>query len=203
VSFTRDRLIAFRGRTVPDLLGPHVRLLIVGINPGLRAAAVQAPFGGGSNRFYPALFAAGITDRPVDARNGFLPADLEHLHDRGVGITSLVAAATARADELSPAQLVEGAAQLEARVESIAPRVVAMLGITAYRVAFAEPQAVVGRQPRSLGGAELWVVPNPSGLNAHATLASLAADYREVAIAAGIPVYDRPLLNDSASLPPR
>jgi TDG/mug DNA glycosylase family protein len=192
VRFTQAELQEFRGGTLPDLLGPDVRLLLVGINPGLRTVAVQAHFGKRGNRFYPALFRAGIVDRVIDASDGFKPEDRAHLLERGVGITSLVPKATARADELTRDELIAGARELAVKVERTHPRVVAMLGITAYRTAFARPDAVVGRQPDDLGGAELWVVPNPSGLNAHATLDSLARDYREVALAAGIPVYPAP-----------
>lgn len=188
MGFTRAELEAFRGRSLPDLLGDDVRLLFVGINPGLLTAAVQAHFGRRGNRFYPALYRAGIVDRLIDASQGFADADRQHLLDRGVGITNLVRGATARADELTTAELVAGAASLTRRVRRITPNVVAMLGITAYRTAFARPRAVAGRQPEDLGGAPLWVVPNPSGLNAHATLDSLADAYREVAVAAGIDV---------------
>jgi TDG/mug DNA glycosylase family protein len=191
-SFTRAELEAFRGRSLPDLLGPRVRLLFVGINPGLRTVAVQAHFGGGSNRFYPALYRAGITDRLISAAGGLAPDDLAHLIERGIGITNLFAGASARADELTIAELRAGAKALATRVTVVAPVVVAMLGITAYRSAFDRPTARVGFQPELLGGAPLWVVPNPSGLNAHAPLAVLAAAYREVAIAAGIDVYDAP-----------
>jgi TDG/mug DNA glycosylase family protein len=191
-SFTRAELDTFRGRSLPDLLGPDVRLLFVGINPGLRTAAVQAHFGGGSNRFYPALYRAGITDRLISASSGLDPDDLAHLIARGVGITNLFAGASARADELTTAQLRSGAKALAERVALIRPNVVAMLGITAYRVAFDTPAAAVGRQPELLGGAPLWVVPNPSGLNAHSPLAALATAYREVAIVAGIEVFDPP-----------
>lgn len=189
MGFSRSALDSFRGRSLPDLLGDHTRLLFVGINPGLRAVAVQAHFGGGSNRFYPALYRAGIVDRRIDASAGFLPEDLAHLRERGLGITSLVAGASARADELTAEQLVAGAEALSERVERIAPAVVAVLGITAYRTAFARPQATVGRQPGPLGGAPVWVVPNPSGLNRHASLDDLANAYGEVAIAAGIELF--------------
>jgi len=190
VRFTRSELDSFRGGSLPDLLGDHTRLLFVGINPGLRAVAVQAHFGGGgSNRFYPALYRAGIVDRQINASGGFLPEDLTHLHERGLGITSLVAGASARADELTVEQLITGAAALSERVEHIAPAVVAVLGITAYRAAFSRPQARAGRQPDPLGGSVVWVVPNPSGLNRRASLADLANAYREVAIASGIEVF--------------
>lgn len=192
VKFTHAELAAFRGGTLPDLLGPDVRLLFVGINPGLRTVAVQAHFGRRGNRFYPALYRAGILDREIDASAGFDPDDLAHLEARGVGITSLVPGATARADELSRDELTSGAASLARRVARIRPGAVAMLGITAYRIAFGRPKAVVGRQPQDIGGVQLWVVPNPSGLNAHATAAGLGEAYREVAVAAGIDVFAPP-----------
>ncbi len=192
MGFTRAELDSFRGASIPDVIGPGLRMLVVGINPGLHTAAVQAPFSRRGNRFYPALYRAGITDHLIDASEGLRPGDREHLVERGVGITALVAGATARADELSNAELVAGAAALEARVPALHPAVVAMLGVSAYRIAFARPHAVVGRQPEPLRGAELWVVPNPSGLNAHESVASLAAAYREAAMAAGIDVYPQP-----------
>jgi TDG/mug DNA glycosylase family protein len=192
VGFTRAELIAYRGKTLPDLLGPDVRLLIVGINPGLLTVAVQSHFGRRGNRFYPALYRAGIVDRLIDAADGFVEEDRAHLMARGVGITNLVRTATARADELSTEELLAGARSLERRVRRIKPGAVAILGITAYRTAFARPKATVGLQPERLGGAPLWVVPNPSGLNAHASLAGLAEAYREVAIAAGIDVLEPP-----------
>ena len=176
----------FRGGTLPDLLGPRTRLLFVGVNPGLSAVAVQAPFPGRSNRFYPALFEAGITDRLIDASAGFAPGDRDYLSDRGIGITALVPRATARAAELRPAELRAGARDLLTTVTRVKPWVVAVLGITAYRTAFTRPEAVVGRQPGSFAGAQLWVVPNPSGLNAHSSLADLSAAYREAAAAAGL-----------------
>ena len=192
MAYTAAELDALYGRTLPDTVGPGLRLLFVGINPGLHTVAVQAPFARPGNRFYPALYLAGITDRVIDASAGLREADRAHLVDRGVGVTSLVKAATRRADELTRAQLVEGAAELEQRVAALAPTVVAMLGVTAYRTAFARPKTAVGAQLETLGGARLWVVPNPSGLNAHETVASLAAAYRGAAVAAGIAVYDAP-----------
>ncbi|MFK3979028.1 mismatch-specific DNA-glycosylase [Micromonospora sp. NPDC050397] len=188
--FSRAELAAFRGATLPDLVEPGVRMLFVGVNPGLRTVAVQAHFGRRGNRFYPALFRAGIVDRLIDASAGLSPDDRSHLVARGIGITSLVAGATARADELSAQELTEGALALARRVPEIGPAVVAVLGITAYRVAFGRPKATVGRQPQEIGGAQLWVVPNPSGLNAHATVAGLADAYREAATAAGIEILD-------------
>lgn len=186
MGFTRAELAAFRGTTVPDLLGDDVRLLFVGINPGLWTAAVQAHFGRKGNRFYPALYRAGVVDRLIDASGGFTDADRRLLTDRGIGITNLVPRATARADELGPAELSAGARHLERLVGTVAPKVVAVLGVTAYRIAFGRPRARTGRQPEDLAGAQLWVVPNPSGLNAHAQIADLAVAYREVAVAAEI-----------------
>jgi TDG/mug DNA glycosylase family protein len=186
VKITRLDLELARDTTVPDLIGEQVRLLFVGINPGLRSAAVQAHFAPRGNRFFPSLARAGITDRVIDASDGLATADQAYLLDRGVGITNLVARASAQASELGAAELAEGARTVEAKVKAWQPRVVAVLGVTAYRQAFARPRAALGPQPEGLGEAELWVVPNPSGRNAHATLESLARDYRNVARAAGI-----------------
>jgi double-stranded uracil-DNA glycosylase len=187
MGFTRAELESFRDATVPDLLGPDTRLLFVGINPGLWTAAAQAHFARRGNRFYPALFQAGIGDHVIDASSGYSAADRDLLLESGIGITNLVSRATARADELTAAELAAGAQRLRRLVGQIKPRVVAVLGISAYRVAFGEPRARAGRQPTDLAGAQLWVVPNPSGLNAHSSLADLAAAYRDVARAAGVP----------------
>jgi TDG/mug DNA glycosylase family protein len=191
-SFTRAQLEAFRGGTLPALIGPGTRLLFVGFNPGLRSVAVQAPFSLRSNRFWATLYRAGILDRVVDASQGMDAADRAHIIARGVGLTSLVRRATARADELTPAELVAGAHELERRVAATPPRVVAILGITAYRIAFGAKQAMPGEQSARLAGVPIWVVPNPSGLNAHATPIGLAAAYRAAAIAAGIDVLPEP-----------
>ena len=163
-----------------------MRLLFVGINPGLWTAAVNAHFARPGNRFWPALHAAGITTTLVDARSGLSAHDRHMLHSSGVGITNLVPVATARADELTPAELHAGAERLTALIEAIRPTVVAVLGITAYRQAFADKAVQQGKQARTVGGSELWVLPNPSGLNAHDTVDSLAAAYRRAAVAAGI-----------------
>ena len=186
ISFTRAELKAFTGATLPDLIADGVRLLFVGINPGLRSVAVQGHFAPRGNRFYPALLRAGITDHLIDASAGLTPGDRDYLLGRGVGITSLVTRATASAAELGPAELAEGARNLAGKVRRFRPRVVAILGVTAYRTAFAAPRAVLGRQPDDLNGAQVWVVPNPSGRNAHASLDTLAAAYREAARAAGL-----------------
>ena len=186
MGFTRAELEAARGTTVPDLIGDDTRLLFVGINPGLWTAAAQAHFARRGNRFYPALLRAGIVDRLIDAAAGYAEADRLHLLERGVGITNLAARPTARADELSREELVRGAERLRSLVARTRPPVVAVLGISAYRTAFSEPRAAVGRQPQTVGGSQLWVVPNPSGLNAHASLDQLAVAYREAAAAAGV-----------------
>jgi len=186
VSFTRAELKSFTGAALPDLIAESVRLLFVGINPGLRSVAVQGHFAPRGNRFYPALLRAGITDHLIDASAGLAPADRDYLLRRGIGITSLVARATASAAELGPAELAEGARSLAGKVSRFRPRAVAVLGITAYRAAFGLPRAGLGRQPEDLRGAQLWVVPNPSGRNAHAPLDTLADAYREVALAAGV-----------------
>ena len=184
--FTRVELEAFRDAEVPDLVGPGLRLVFVGINPGLMTAATGIHFANPGNRFRPALVGAGLLPPLDGAPPGMTAADLAALVARGVGITNLVPRATARADELTRAELVEGGVRLQGFVREHRPRVVAVLGVTAYRLAFAEPRAVVGRQAGVLAGAELWVVPNPSGLNAHETIASLALAYAEPARAAGI-----------------
>jgi TDG/mug DNA glycosylase family protein len=186
VGFSRSELEAARSRVVDDLLGPDLRLLFVGINPGLWTAAANAHFARPGNRFWPALHGAGITAHVVDASAGMPPADAEELAQRGVGITNLVARATARADEVSAEELRAGGRRLEDLVVRRRPAVVAVLGVTAYRTAFDRRRAVAGRQPDRLAGAELWVLPNPSGLNAHETVGSLAAAYREAAEAAAV-----------------
>lgn len=171
----------------------------MGINPGLRSVAVQAHFAPRGNRFYPALCEAGIIDHVIDASDGFAAADVAHLQSRGIGITCLVERASAKASELSAAELRDGGSELRAKVLALRPSVVAFLGITAYRTAFDLPHAGVGRQigdehpgtsagdgENGWGGAEVWVVPNPSGLNRHYSVHGLAAAYREVGVRAGI-----------------
>ncbi len=192
VSFTRAELEEFRGCEVDDLVGPGLKLLFVGINPGLWTAAVQTHFAHPTNRFYPALAAAGITDYEVDRAAGMTDADRAHLVSRGIGITNLVRRATARASELSAEELREGGERLQRFVAEHRPAVVAIAGVTAYRDAFGERSAVLGRQPDTLesathwSDAALWVVPNPSGLNAHETVATLAAAYAAPAAEAGV-----------------
>jgi double-stranded uracil-DNA glycosylase len=178
VKFTRAQLEAFHGAAVDDLVDDRVRLLFVGINPGLWTAAVNAHFARRGNRFWPALHASGITPRLVDVSNGMSDADRELVLGLGIGITNIVPTASARAEELSTEELRAGAVALEANVRHWNPAVVAVLGVTAYRQAFAKPKVAQGRQDELLGGAELWILPNPSGLNAHETIDSLATAYR-------------------------
>lgn len=184
--FTRGELEAYRGKSVPDLIGPGTRLLFVGINPGLWTAATQTHFCHPSNRFYPALRMAGLIDFAVDVSIGLTKRQSGSLVEAGIGITNIVERATARASELTAEELRTGRSRLEALAEKVGPRVVAVAGITAYRTAFDRRGAAMGKQPESMGRSELWVVPNPSGLNAHETISSLAEWYRSVADAAGV-----------------
>jgi TDG/mug DNA glycosylase family protein len=192
MGFTRAELETFRDREVDDLIGPDLRLLFVGINPGLWTAAVNTHFAHPGNRFYPALARVGIIELEVDRSAGMTDAARAHLRERGIGITNLVRRATARADELSREELHEGGRRLLALVAERRPRVVAIAGVTAYRQAFGERRAFSGRQPQTpeerarWSGAALWVVPNPSGLNAHETVASLAVAYAAPAVEAGV-----------------
>lgn len=178
MKFTSAELASFHGAAVDDLIDDRVCLLFAGINPGLWTAAVNAHFARRGNRFWPALHAAGITPRSIDVSNGMSAEDRELVLGLGIGITNIVPTASARAEELSRDELRAGAAALEATVRRWTPRVLAVLGVTAYRQAFAMPKAAEGRQDDGLCGAELWVLPNPSGLNAHETIASLATSYR-------------------------
>jgi double-stranded uracil-DNA glycosylase len=189
----RAQLETYRGRGIPDVVGNDVRLLIVGENPGLRSAAAQASFADHSNRFYPTLYRAGITDRIIDTSNGFDNDDLNHLHLRGVGLTTLVNYATARANELSREELIAGEQRLRQRVVRVRPRLIAVLGVSVFRIAFQRRNATLGPQDPDMGGTPLWVIPNPSGLNARYSLNDLAAHYRAAAIAAGIDVFPPPL----------
>jgi len=191
MGFTREQLQAYRGEEVDDLVGNDVRLLLVGINPGLWTAATNTHFAHPGNRFYPALHLAGITRVPIDP-NGATDEDRTMLRGLGVAITNLVARATARASELTRDELREGGEVVAAKVASWQPQVVAFVGITAYRDAYRRRQAQVGRQPRPdwIAEVETWAVPNPSGLNAHETTESLARQYRKTAAAAGVDLVD-------------
>ena len=192
MGFTRAELETFRGQEVDDLLGPELKLLFVGINPGLWTAAVQTHFAHPGNRFYPALLQAGIIERPISPADGMTDADRARFTGRGLGITNLVRRATARAAELTSHELREGGERLRDLVAERRPAVVAIAGITAYRQAFGVRGATAGRQPltedaeEKWSGAALWVVPNPSGLNAHETVTTLADAYAEPARQAGV-----------------
>ncbi|MCR2763392.1 mismatch-specific DNA-glycosylase [Microbacterium sp. zg.B48] len=187
MGFTRAELESFRDRSIPEFVPPHPRLLFVGINPGLWTAATGTPFARPGNRFYPALVAAGIIPRMPRIPDAGMPAeDRAMFFDSGIGIASIVPRATARADELTRQELRDGAARLVQDIARWRPGVVAVVGLTAYRQGFDHPEARQGRQPERIAEAELWVLPNPSGLNAHETVRTLAAAYAAPARAAGI-----------------
>ncbi|GAA1968607.1 G/U mismatch-specific DNA glycosylase [Amycolatopsis minnesotensis] len=168
---TKDQLAAAHGTTIPDVLTPGLRVLFCGINPGLYSGAVGLHFARPGNRFWPALHGGGFTPRRFD------PSEQDALLPLGIGITNVVARATARADELSADELRAGGAALARKVEKYRPGWLAVVGITAYRVAFGRPKATIGPQRETVGGASVWVLPNPSGLNAHWTPAGLAAEF--------------------------
>jgi TDG/mug DNA glycosylase family protein len=153
-------LAAAKNRTIPDVARPGLRVLFSGINPSLYSAAVGYHFARPGNRFWPALHGSGFTPRLLR------PQEQDELLDLGLGITNVVARATARADELDPAELREGGRVLAAKVATLRPHWLAVVGVTAYRTAFAHPRASLGPQEEDIGGARVWVLPNPSGLNA-------------------------------------
>jgi TDG/mug DNA glycosylase family protein len=171
---TREELLAARTKTVRDVIGPGLRVLFVGINPGLYSAAIGHHFGRPGNRFWPALFASGFTPRL------FSPSDESELLRHRLGITNLVDRASATAAELSTEELVSGGKRLRRKIHKYQPRCVAILGVTSYRVAFGFPKATLGEQPQRLGSARVWVLPNPSGLNAHFQINDLAQLFREL-----------------------
>jgi double-stranded uracil-DNA glycosylase len=171
---TQADLAAARDLTIPDVVAPGLRVLFAGINPGLYSAATGQHFARPGNRFWPALHQSGFTPRQLR------PDEQQQLLESGLGITNIVARATARADELSAAELRSGGASLTALATSLGVRCLAVLGITAYRAAFGAPDAVVGPQPLSPGGAVVWVLPNPSGLNAHWTMPRLVAAFSDL-----------------------
>lgn len=186
MGYTRAELESYRDATRPDLVETGVRLLFVGINPGLWTAATGTPFARPGNRFWPALVQAGILPRLPAHAAPLGDADRRMIFDAGIGVTNLVARATARADELSRDELRAGAAALVERVDALRPRAVAVVGLTAYRQGFAHPRAAAGRQDEAIAGVPTWVLPNPSGLNAHDTVATLARAYADPARAAGV-----------------
>ena len=171
---TKADLLDAANRKVPDIIGPNLRVLFVGINPGLYTAAIGYHFARPGNRFWPALFAGGFTERLLQ------PWENCELIESGYGITNMVARPTARADELSKAELLDGAKLLASKVKKYRPRFVAVVGISSYRTAFDRPLAVMGRQNETLERAQLWVLPNPSGLNAHYQPKRLGEMFREL-----------------------
>ncbi len=171
---TRAELDAAHNTQVPDVIGPGLKVLFCGINPSLYSAAVGHHFARPGNRFWPAMHLAGFTPRL------FVPGEDRSLLTLGYGVSNVVSRATATAEELAPEEYVVGGKQLVRKVKTYGPACVAFLGIGAYRQAFGERDAHVGEQARKVGGARVWVLPNPSGLNAHYQVADLARVYGEL-----------------------
>ena len=174
---TKAELADAYGRVVPDLVRADLRVLLVGINPGLWSGWAGLHFGRPSSRLWVTLHEAGLTDRKLR------PEQTDELLRAGIGVTNLVNRATARADELSDEEIRAGVPRLTATVERWHPRSVAVLGISAYRIAFRRPKAVIGPQPEDLASVPLWVLPNPSGLNAHYQQPALTEEYAKLAAA--------------------
>lgn len=171
---TREQLLAATEKTVRDVIAPNLRVLFCGINPGLYTAAVGHHFARPGNRFWPALHAGGFTDRVLS------PFDERELLKSGYGITNVVPRTTASADQLTREEIIAGGGQLKAKVLRYQPRVLAVLGLGAYRTAFNQSKATVGRQAETIGETILWVLPNPSGLNANYQAPELARLFREL-----------------------
>jgi TDG/mug DNA glycosylase family protein len=167
-----DELRAAAGKTVPDVIGPNLRILFCGINPGLYSGATGHHFARPGNRFWAALHGAGFTDRRL-----WPWEDRELLHYR-LGVTNLVRRATGSADELAPDELVAGRRKLLVKLRRHSPGYIAVLGVGAFRTAFARPNAMLGKQPELSGSTRFWVLPNPSGLNAHYQVPDLVALFR-------------------------
>ena len=175
---SRADLQAAYGVTIPDLVGPNLRILLVGINPSLWSGAVGHHFGRPTNRLWRTLHEAGFTDRLLH------PSQTDALLAAGIGISNLVARSTARADELSDEEIRAGVEPLAALVRRWRPPFVAFLGLSSYRIAFVKPKATVGEQPERFEAARVWLLPNPSGLNAHYQQPALTAAYAELRAAA-------------------
>jgi TDG/mug DNA glycosylase family protein len=173
-------LEAARDKVIPDVIGPGLRVLFSGINPGLYSAAVGYHFARPGNRFWPALHKSGFTDRQ------FRPDEQDQLLSLGLGITNVAARATARAGELSDTELRDGGRILAAKVTALAPRFLAVVGVTAYRVAFGRRDAAIGPQDDRIGETSLWVLPNPSGLNASYQIDRLAGEFGRLRAAADV-----------------
>lgn len=174
---TQADLVAASDKTLADVIAPKLRILFCGINPGLYSAYTGHHFARPGNRFWPTLYRAGFTPRLLK------PAEQQELLAYGYGITNVVERASATAAELTTAELEAGGAHLLAKVEKYQPAVLAVLGVTAYRAAFRQPKAQMGEQATGVGSARLWILPNPSGLNAHYTLPALAEVFREFRLA--------------------
>src|SRR5882672_827090 len=174
---TKQELVEAAGKTVPDVIAPGLRVLFCGINPGLYTAAVGHHFARPGNRFWPALFAAGFTDRIVS------PFDESELLKLGYGVTNVVQRATATADQLTREELRAGGKQLTAKVKRYKPAFLAVLGLGAYRAAWEQQKATIGRQEETIGETVVWVLPNPSGLNAHYQAKELARLFGDLKIA--------------------
>ena len=174
---TKEDILAAVGKTVPDIIAPDLQVLFCGINPSLYSAAIGHHFARPGNRFWRTLNASGFTERLLT------PFEDDILLQFGYGLTNIVGRATAKADELDTQELVLGQQQLATKMQQYRPRFLAILGIGAYRTAFNRTKAVVGRQDESLHDAIIWVLPNPSGLNAHYQLEDLKRVYRELLIA--------------------
>jgi TDG/mug DNA glycosylase family protein len=171
-----EQLRAAEGKRIRDVIAPELRVLFCGINPSLYSAAVGRHFARPGNRFWPALEGAGFTSRLL------VPAEQGALLKEGLGITNVVSRATATAAELVRDDYVRGGIRLRAKVEKFRPRVLAVVGVGAYRIAFDRPQAAIGRCRETLGETRLWVLPNPSGLNAHYQLGDLVQLFRSLRI---------------------
>ena len=178
-------LEAARDRTIPDVVAPGLSVLFSGINPGLWSAATGHHFARPGNRFWPTLHRSGFTARRL------APEEQWMLLDVGLGITNVASRATARADELTRQELLQGAKILREKVARFRPAWLAVVGIGAYRTGFGRPDAVVGPQDETqddtLGETRVWVLPNPSGLNAHWPAPALAAEFGRLREAAGLP----------------
>jgi TDG/mug DNA glycosylase family protein len=171
---TPAQIAAAEGKTLPDVIAAKLDVLFCGINPGLYTAAVQQHFGRPGNRFWPTLHRAGFTPRL------FHPSEQHELLKLGYGITNVVARATAAADALTADELRAGAKTLTREVRKYAPRYLAIVGIGAYRTAFERPKAKLGLQDETIGGTKIWVLPNPSGLNANYQADALVALFHEL-----------------------
>ena len=171
---TKEQLLAATEKTVRDVIAPDLRVLFCGINPGLYTAAVGHHFARPGNRFWPALYAGGFTDRLLS------PFAERELLKSGYGITNVVPRTTATADLLTKDEIIAGGKRLRAKVLRYRPRILAVLGLGAYRTAFNQPKAEIGRQEDRIGDTVLWVLPNPSGLNANYQAPELARLFREL-----------------------